>query len=327
MIWNRTPLAGGLLIVLLCSAHSADSPFISGCPIFPPDNLWNRDVSKDPIHPKSNAYIESILTGKNKNLRADFAADPQFGIPFNVVSGMQAKVPIKINEFADESDPGPYPIPHDAKIEAGDDKHLIVLDKDNCILYEMFNVKLVNGVWNCDSAAKFNLRSNALRPKGWTSADAAGLPILPGLVRYDEIATGEINHALRFTVHSTQRAFLPPATHQGMTQNPDDPPMGLRLRLKADFDISAYSGASKIILSALKKYGMFVADRGTDWYISGTSDPRFKDSDLRQLRKVPGSAFEAVTTPEAGQTAAARTKSKIPPAPIPTSVKSRTPAR
>ncbi len=269
---------------------------LGDCAIFPSDNPWNRDVSQDPVDPNSDAYI-ARMNGDSENLHPDFGSNPDYGIPYTTVKGDQPKVPVSFSE-ADESDPGPYPIPPNAPVEAGGDRHVLVLDTDSCILYEMFAAEYVGPGWEAFSGAIFNLNSNALRPDTWTSADAAGLPILPGLVRYDEAVTqGEIRHALRFTVASTQQAFIHPATHQaGDTTDPDAPPMGLRVRLKADFDTSGFTGASRVVLEALKKYGMFVADNGSDWFISGATDARWDDEDLEQLKTVPGNAFEVVQT-------------------------------
>jgi hypothetical protein len=205
-------------------------------------------------------------------------------------------------DYADESDPGPYPIPPDAPIEGGvsstGDRHVLVLDKDNCRLYETWNSHYLGPGWHCGSGAIFDLTSNKLRPDYWTSADAAGLPILPGLVRYDEaVLQQEVNHAFRFTVQSTQRAFIHPATHYASSNtDPNAPPMGLRVRLKANFDISRFSGAARVILVALKKYGMILADNGSDWFITGATDSRWNDEDLNQLKTVSGSAFEVVQT-------------------------------
>lgn len=273
---------------------------IQGCTIFPPDNPFNQDISKAPVHPHSDSYLSNILTGGNKFLHADFGSNLSYGIPYVVVSGTQAPVPINVVEYPDESDKGPFPIPLNAPFEGGDpksgDRHVLVLDKDHCVLYEMYHAVQVGSGWNCGSSAKFDLTSNALRPDGWTSCDEAGLPILPGLVRYDEVAAGAINHALRFTVHTTQKAYIHPATHLGTTVGPDFPPMGLRLRLKGDFDTSKFTGQALVVLTALKTYGMFVADTGTDWYITGGTDARWNDDDLNQLKTVPGGAFEAVDT-------------------------------
>jgi len=264
-----------------------------GCPVFPADNPWNRDVSADPVDPRSDAYIAS-MNGGSRFLHPDFGSNPDYGIPWTSVPGTQPRVPMSF-VYADESDPGPYPFPPDAPIEAGGDRHVLVLDRDACKLYETFDSHYQGSGWRCGSGAVFDLRSNALRPDTWTSADAAGLPILPGLVRRDEVKAGEIRHALRFTVQRTQRAFVHPATHfASSSTDPDRPPMGLRVRLKASYDLSRFHGDARVILSALKRYGMFVADNGSDWFISGESNRAWEDDDLDQLKTVPGSAFEVV---------------------------------
>jgi hypothetical protein len=275
---------------------AAGSPTLAGCPMFPPDNPWNRDISRDPVDPQSAAYIASISQDRT-NLHPDFGANPAYGIPFVVVPGSQPKVPITFTDYGDESDPGPYPVPPDAPVEAGSDRHVLVLNSGECRLYELFNASYVGPGWEASSGAIFDLRSNALRPDGWTSADAAGLPILPGLARYDEVAAGEIRHALRFTVRRSQRAYIHPATHFASTSSdPALPPMGLRLRLKASYDLSRFHGQSLVILRALQRYGMIVADNGASWFISGATDPRWDDDDLNQLKTVPGNAFEVVQT-------------------------------
>jgi len=281
-------------------ATVSTSPQISGCPVFPADNPWNRDISNDPVDPNSSNYI-AHMNGATRFLHPDFGSNLTYGIPYVVVAGTQPKVPVTF-DYDDDSDPGPYPIPQDAPIEGGasstGDRHILVLERDNCLLYETWNSRFVGPGWHCGSGAIFNLRSNQLRPDTWTSADAAGLPILPGLVRYDEAVTdGEIKHAVRFTVQSTQRAFIHPATHYASSNtNPNAPPMGLRVRLKASYDLSRFTGASRVILTALKKYGMFVADNGSDWFISGATDARWNDNDLNQMKTVPASAFEVVQT-------------------------------
>lgn len=280
------------------TASPNDGPTIEGCAVFPPDNPWNQDISAEPVDPRSARYIASINAGGDTFLHADFGSDPDYGIPFIVVPGTQPKVPINYVEYGDESDPGPFPIPEDAPVEAGDDHHVLVIDKDHCILYELYHAEYTGPGWDAGSGAQFDLKSNDLRPDTWTSSDAAGLPIFPGLVRYDEVMAGEIRHALRFTVWRTQKAFIHPATHYGTSDNPNDPPMGLRLRLKANYDISRYKGMAKVVLTALKKYGMIVADNGTSWYITGATDARWDDDDLDQLKKVPGSAFEVVKAGE-----------------------------
>jgi hypothetical protein len=288
-----------LLANYILTAQGPALPRISGCQVFPADNPWNRDISGDPLDPNSANYI-AHMNGSTKFLHPDFGSNPSYGIPFIVVSGTQPKVPITFS-YADESDPGPYPIPPDAPIEGGasstGDRHVLVLDKDSCLLYEMYDSHYVSPGWSCGSGAVFDLSSNRLRPDYWTSADAAGLPILPGLVRYDEIMAGQINHAIRFTVQSTQRGFIHPATHYASSNtDPNAPPMGLRVRLKAGYDISRFTGAARVILLAMKKYGMIIADNGSDWFFTGASDGRWNDTDLNQLKTVPGSAFEVVAS-------------------------------
>ncbi len=274
-------------------------PSLAGCPMFPVDNEWNRDVSGDAVDAKSDDYINFILANGGQDVHPDFGSNPEYGIPYVVVEESQAKVPVTF-DYADESDPGPYPIPADAPVEggpsAGGDRHVLVVQKGSCKLYETFDSHYVGPGWQAGSGAVFDLTSNALRPEGWTSADAAGLPILPGLVRYDEAVTaGEIRHALRFTVSETQQAYVRPATHFASSNtDPNAPPMGLRLRLKASYDLSGFTGPSLAVMKALKKYGMIVADNGSNWFISGASHPSFDDDELGQLKDVPGSAFEVV---------------------------------
>ena len=211
------------------------------------------------------------------------------------------KVPINFTQYGDQSDPGPYPFPSNAPVEGGSgstgDRHVLVIDRDNCVLYETYYSFYVGPGWNAGSGAIFHFNSDALRPDGWTSADAAGLPIFAGLVRYYEVQQGAIDHALRFTVHQTQQGFIHPATHWASSStNANLPPMGLRVRLKASYDISHFTGESKVVLVALKKYGMIVADNGSDWFITGETNTNWNDNDLDQLKTVPGSAFEVVKT-------------------------------
>jgi hypothetical protein len=271
----------------------AGSASIAGCPLFPADNPWRQNISRAPVNSRSAAWVAGI--GANVHLHPDFGSDPSYGIPYSVVPAGQPRVEITFNAYGDESDKGPYPIPSNAKIEPGDG-HVLVASGD-CHLYELYGAKRSGTGSTAANGAVFNLRSDALRPNGWTSADAAGLPILPGLVRRDEIAGGHIDHALRFTVATTQRGYIHPATHQaGSTSDPNVVPMGARFRLKASFDLSHYHGAARIILQCLKTYGMFVADNGSNWYISGATDTGWNDDDLNQLKAIPGSAFEAVAT-------------------------------
>ena len=293
---TAAPTAVATVAPTLAASAGTTKAQIAGCPVFPADNPWNQDISTLPVHKNSAAFIASINSGGDTKLHADFGANPDYGIPFAIVSGKQAPVPINFVEYGDESDPGPYPIPANVPIEAGDDHHVLVIDKDHCRLYEMYHAQKTSAGWDAGSGAIFDLTSNAVRPETWTSTDEAGLPVFPGLVRYDEVAAGAIQHALRFTVTQTQRAYIFPARHYGTHADPNAPPMGLRLRLKASFDLSHFSGETKIILTALKKYGMFVADTGTSWFISGATDSRWNDNTLDQLKTIPGSAFEAVET-------------------------------
>lgn len=267
---------------------------------FPDDNPWNKDIARAPVDPNSARLIASI--GLDKPLHPDFGAyfrGGPHGIPYVVVTGSQPKVPIKFR-YDYESDPGPYPIPPDAPIEGGGDldcdRHVLVVDKDNWKLYELFDAHRDGDGWRAGSGAVFDLASNRMRPDGWTSADAAGLPVLPGLVRYDEVMEQkEIRHALRFTVEKTRRAYVHPATHFASPHTDESlPPMGMRVRLRADFDYSAYPAECQVILRALQKYGMFVADNGGDWFVSGAPDRRWSDWNLRALKKVRGRDFEVV---------------------------------
>jgi hypothetical protein len=274
---------------------------LGSCHVFPADNPWNRDVSTLPVDGNSANYLAAIAgLGGNQKLHADFGGAGAYGIPYITVPGTQPLVPVDFGAYGDESDPGPYPIPLAAPVEGGSDAHVLAVDRDHCKLYELFAAAKGTSRWSADSGAVFDLTSNALRPDGWTSADAAGLPIFAGLVRYDEVAAGHIDHALRFTVSHSQRAYLHPATHYASSStDPNLPPMGLRLRLKASFDVTAYHGQARVVLDALKKYGMIVADNGSNWFISGASDTRWDDTDLDQLKTVPGSAFEVVNTGDA----------------------------
>ena len=274
---------------------------MGGCSVFPTNNIWNYDISRLPVHPNSANFVAAI--GLSSHLHPDFGAGlyngGPIGFPYVVVPGSQPYVPVSFG-YASESDPGPYPIPANAPIEGGSqssgDRHVLVVDSGTCKLYEIYaSYPQSNGSWRAGSGAVWNLNSDALRPATWTSADAAGLPILPGLVNYDEVAAGVITHALRFTVNQTQDTFLWPARHQASSSNnPNLPPMGLRLRLKASVNISSFSRANQIILTALKHYGMIVADNGSSWFVSGTADNRWNNDDLHALNSIPGSDFEAV---------------------------------
>jgi hypothetical protein len=275
-------------------------PSIDGCSVFPADNAWNQDISTRPVHPLSASYVATINSSRT-TLHPDFGGGGEYGIPFSVVGDTEPARPVVYTAYGDESDPGPFPIPPGAPVEGGassdGDRHVIVVQRGTCQLFELYRAFWRGDRWEADSGTHWDLGSNALRPLGWTSADAAGLAILPGLVRYDEVAAGEIRHALRFTVPRTQRGYILPATHYASSStDPALPPMGLRMRLRADFDLSGFHGQSRVILEALKRYGMIVADNGSSWFITGAADPRWNDDDLHQLKSVPGSAFEAVDT-------------------------------
>lgn len=283
--------------VTVATRAPAAAPTLAGCPVFPSDNPWNEDVSALPVDPRSDAYVRSIDAGANRFLHADFGGGGTYGIPFSVVPESQPKVPVTFTAYGGESDPGPYPIPPGAPVEGGSDRHLIVVQRGACRLYELFGAQRRGTGWAAGSGAAFDLTSDRVRPRGWTSADAAGLPILPGLARYDEVAAGRIAHALRFTVPGTQRGFIFPARHVASADDdPALPPMGLRLRLKASYDVARFHGEARVILEALRRYGMIVADNGAGWFITGAADRRWDDEDLDQLKRVPGAAFEAVKT-------------------------------
>jgi len=289
--------AGGFDSTPRATGQPGPGTLLAGCPVFPRGNAWNRDISRAPVHPLSSRYIRSI--GRTTTLHADFGSGRygDYGIPFRVVGRKQQKIPVKFTAYGSESDRGPYPIPLGSRIEGGSDNHVIALQRGTCRLYELYRARRGDGRWLADSGARFDLRSNRLRPAGWTSADAAGLPILPGLARADETGSGRITHALRVTVSESQRGYIHPARHFASSSSDRSlPPMGLRLRLKAGYDLSGFSGQSRTILRALKKYGLIVADNGSDWFISGTPDRRWNDDVLDQLKSVPGRAFEAVST-------------------------------
>ena len=280
-----------------------DAPTVGGCPVFPPDNAWNQDISRAPKHPDSDRIIARIQGIGGQELHPDFGNNPDYGIPYVVVPRDQPLVPVEFVAWPDESDPGPYPIPPDAPIEGGagsdGDRHVLVVRQGTCDLYELGRAFPINGGarWEANVGARFDLKSNELRPLGWTSADAAGLPILAGLVRYDEVAAGEIRHAIRMTFAQTRRAYILPATHYASSQtDPLLPPMGLRLRLKPSFDVSQLTGQSRVIARAMQRYGVIVADNGSNWYFQGAYDPRWDDDDLNQLKDVSGWEFEVVYT-------------------------------
>jgi uncharacterized protein DUF11 len=297
-----------LVTILACgrpAATLAQSPLIGGCPIFPTNNIWNTPVDTLPVDARSAAYVSSI--GANTAFHPDFGADPTYGIPYKVVLAGQAGVNV-LFDYDDQSDHALYPIPSPPPIESGSDHHILLVQQGTCKLYELFAARQEADGWHAGSGAIFDLRSNALRPDTWTSADAAGLPILPGLARRDEVLAGEINHALRFTADRTRGSYIWPARHQASNiTDLNVPPMGQRFRLKASFDIAGYPAYAQVILRALKKYGMILADNGSNWYVSGANDTGWDDDALNTLKQLRGTNFEAVDessiqiSPDSGQ--------------------------
>jgi len=283
---------------LRARARSAGGTVEYGCPILPAEDPLNQEITDAPANPNSAAYVASI--GLSAHLHPDFGTEPSYGIPYTVVGAQQKQVPIKFTAYGSESNPGPYPVPPNAPIEGGGkkghgDKHVLVVQEGTCKLYELYDAHRKGAGWAAASGAVFDLRSDALRPEGWTSADAAGLPIFPLLARYPEVATGQIDHALRVTVPETQDGYIHPATHYASSSSaPSLPPMGLRLRLKASYSLAGFTGESLVILEALKRYGLVVADNGSPWFITGAPNPRWNDENLEQIKRVPGSEFEAV---------------------------------
>ena len=291
--------AAALAALALCSiaaGAATRSHALAGCALFPADNPWNQRVDTLPVASNSDAIISTI--GAGTGLHPDFGSGKwdggPIGIPYNVVTAATKKVPVRFY-YGDESDPGPYPIPSKPAIEFGSDHHILLVDSSTCRLYELFDARKKGGKWTAGSGAIWSLSSNALRPAGWTSADAAGLQILPGLARWDEVAAGHIDHALRFTVQHSRRAYVYPATHYASSlTDPNLPPMGLRLRLRGDFDTSTFPAQVRVLLEALQRYGMVVADNGSNWYISGAPDAHWNNDDLHTLGRVKGSDFEVI---------------------------------
>ena len=261
------------------------------CYVLPSSNVWNRDISRLAVQSNSDAMVGAI--GIGKVLHPDFDAVGD-GIPYNIVTSSTPTSNVTF-QYADESDPGPYPIPSNPRIESGSDRHMLLLDISRCKLWELYDAHKVGSGWAAGSGAFFDLRSNALRPDGWTSADAAGLPILPGLVRYEEVASGSINHAIRFTAPATC-GYIYPARHLTAAPCSNLPPMGLRVRLKASVDISGFGAHAQVVLTALKRYGMILADNGSPWYISGVPDSRWNDDEFHQIQNLTGTDFEVVDT-------------------------------
>jgi hypothetical protein len=323
MSWKRfaigsVAIAFALLLALLTARAGALGPYpnLGSCQVFPhpPASLspsapslpnqaaWNQDISKAPRDPRSAAYISYINGQGDDRLHPDFGSPRPYGFPFAVVGPGQRRLPVNYTAYGEESDPGPFPVPGGAPVEGGNgsdgDRHVLAVDRAGCMLYELYRAFYVakpRPHWNADSGAAWDLTSTALRPAGWTSADAAGLPIFPGLVRYDEVAAGRLEHAIRVTFESTRDAWVLPATHcAGDSPSAAAPPMGLRLRLKAGYGLGGFSGHARTIAEAMKRYGLIVADNGSNWFFSGSSDRRWDDENLNQLKRIPGRAFEVV---------------------------------
>ena len=282
------------MVTAACPASTAAAAPVPGttCRVLPPGNIWNTDVSTLPVHARSAQWLASMEAGST-DLHPDFGRAP-YGMPFAVVDSSHATTSVRFT-YDDESDPGPYPFGPDIPLEQGSDRHALMIDKDTCVLYELFAADWNDGDPRAGSGAIFPLDTNRLRPDGWTSADAAGLPIFPGLVRFDEVKAGAIRHAIRFTAARTDRSHVWPARHDaGAADDPSLPPMGARFRLKAGFDISGFRPEVRVILTAMKRYGLVLADNGSNWYFQGTTDRRWSDAILDELKSVPASAFEAV---------------------------------
>jgi hypothetical protein len=291
-------LAAAVAVGAIALTGSSAAPRIAGCPAFPASSVWNQRVDRLPVADNSTAIVDSI--GAGTGLHPDFGSGlwdgAPIGIPITTVRAGVAKSRVSF-DYADESDRGPYPIPANVKIEGGGDRHALIVDSSTCTLYELYALQHSAGGWHAGSGAIWSLRSNRLRPAGWTSADAAGLPITPGLVRWSEVAAGHIDHALRFTVERSRRAYVYPARHYASDlTDPDLPPMGLRLRLRADYPIAGFPRQARIVLQALKTYGMIVADNGTSWYVSGEPSAHWSNDDLHTLGRVTGASFEVVDT-------------------------------
>jgi hypothetical protein len=286
-----------------CSVFPAPPPGTpANAPSLPTEAAWNQDVSQAPVARNSGATIAYINAHGGDHLHPDFGSPRAYGFPYAVVNAGQRKLPIHYTAYGDESDPGPFPAPKGAPVEGGSgsdgDRHVLVVDRSSCTLYELYRAFFKGGGgahWNADSGTRWDLRSSARRPDSWTSADAAGLPIFPGLVRYDEVAAGRLDHAIRVTFDSTRNAWVHPASHcAGDTSDGNAPAMGTRLRLRAGYGLGGFSGGAKVIAEALKRYGMIVADNGSNWFFSGSSDRRWDDENLNQLKRIPGDAFEIV---------------------------------
>lgn len=299
MTRNMRRIAKRLMAVVgalaLVAAFAPPAPAVpvpaTSCSAFPADNVWHMDVSKLPRHPRSDAWTRA-MHARSTFLHPDFGP-PSYGIPYDVVTAAHADVSVDFG-YADESDAGPYPFGPDISIEGGSDRHAIMVDADTCTLYELFGARWNGGAPTAGSGAVFDLTSNALRPAGWTSADAAGLPIFAGLLRSDEIVSGDVDHAIRVTAACTHDRYVWPARHEAGTSDRRCPPMGARFRLKAGFDGGGFSADARVVIRAMKRYGLIVADNGSDWYFQGTVDPSWPISLVDELKHIPARAFIAV---------------------------------
>jgi hypothetical protein len=343
-VLRRATLAALASAALAWPAAANTTPGAPNCPILPADNVWHADISSLPVHAHSQAWTGNMAAATTR-LHPDFGPSGEampYGLPYTVVPGSHGKVTPSF-QYADESDPGPYPFGADTPIEGGEqsggDRHALMIDRDTCVLFELYDAHWNGGQPTAGSGAVFNLRSNALRPATWTSADAAGLPILPGLLRLDEVQAGRVDHAIRFTAARTDRSFLWPARHQaGAANDPNLPPMGARFRLRANFDLAPYRADTQVVLRAMQRHGLILADNGSNWFFQGTAENGWDDGFIADLKRVPASAFEAVdesslmVDPNSGQAqgaaptpapapprpAAPRTTSRRPPAPATT---------
>jgi hypothetical protein len=290
-----TTITTGAMATVPAKRLRPPGPRVGDCPIFPSTNAWNQEIATAPVHPLSGQIINHINSIGGQFVHPDVGSD--FGIPFIVVPANEPLVPVAYDPYGDESDPGPFPIPLTAPVEAGTDAHVLAVRQGTCELFELFGAQSTPTGWLAQSGAKFDLNTGALRTIGFTSADAAGLPILPGLVRYDEVAAGLVDHAIRVTFSRTQRGFVLPATHfASSNSDPTLPAMGMRFRLRADYPIAGLTGQALIIATAMQRYGLIVADNGSNWFFQGALDPGWDDTDLDQLKAIPGTAFEVVDT-------------------------------
>jgi hypothetical protein len=290
LAWLTVPLL--TLAVIGPAPVEAAAPPTTTCQVFPLDNVWNADISALPVHAQSAPWLASMASAST-NLHPDFGVPP-YGFPYNIVDSAHPTVSVTF-QYPGESDPGPYPLGSDTSIESGSDRHALIINRDTCTLYELFGLAGSGSSWTAGSGAVFALGSDALRPLGWTSADAAGLPIFPGLVRWDEVQAGAIKHAIRFTAQQTDQSFLWPARHQaGAAANPALPPMGARFRLKGTYDISHFGPQARVIVLAMQQYGLILADNGSNWFFSGTQDAAWQDTLISELKTIPASQFEAV---------------------------------